>query len=143
MSIFFIYFAGHQNFHQNFEISHQDTKAQSYIKGFIKKNPWCLCALVAIFIWVNAYQIAVFSFPCMVPVAFNKRIFYNFKALNGKTFPFFAVPFFLSPPFPHLKYTISPYQVDDFPIKSSTSPEPKYYRSPAQVPLVPRQKWTQ
>ena len=27
----------------------------------------------------------VFSFPCMVPIALNKRIFDNFKALNGIT----------------------------------------------------------
>jgi hypothetical protein len=44
--LFIDYFACH-------EISHQDTKTQSYTKGFFKVNPWCLCALVAIIFIVS------------------------------------------------------------------------------------------
>jgi hypothetical protein len=106
----------------NFEISHQDTKTQSYIKGLIKKNPWCLCALVAIFKWVKTYHIAIFSFPCMAPAACNKRIFYNPKALNDNTFPFFDVPWYLNPPFPKSKYTISHIQMKNFPTKVERLP---------------------
>ena len=91
---------------------------------------------------LKTYRKAVFSFPCIVPIALNKRIFYNFKALNGNTFPFYIVSLFLNPQFPLPERTISPYQVDNFPIQRSTCPSPKYYRSSAQVPLVPRQKWT-
>jgi hypothetical protein len=75
----------------------------------------------------------------MVPIDCHKKIFYNLKPLNDITFPFFAVSSYLNPPFPHPKYTISPYQVDDFPHQSGTFPHPKHYRSPSQVHHVPRQ----
>jgi hypothetical protein len=76
----------------------------------------------------------------MVPIAFNKRRFYNLKALNDNTFPFYIVSLFLNPQFPPPERTISPSQTDDFPHQSGTFPEPKYYRSPAQVHHVPQQK---
>jgi hypothetical protein len=92
-------------------------KTQSYIKGFIKKNPWCPCVLVAMFIRVKACQKAVFSFPCMVPIDCHKRIFYNPKALNDITFPFFDVPCCLNPFFLKPKYNISHTQIKNFPTK--------------------------
>jgi hypothetical protein len=62
-------------------------------------------------------QQAVFSFPCMVPIDCHKRIFYNLKPLNDITFPFFAVPCYLNPPFPNSKYNISHIQMKYFPTK--------------------------
>jgi hypothetical protein len=69
----------------------------------------------------------------MVPIAWNKRRFYNFRALNVNTFPAKVAFFFFNPQFPLPKYTISPSQMKNFPTQSGTFPKPKLYRSPSQI----------
>jgi hypothetical protein len=110
------------------------------------KTPYSYC--------LKTCQIAVFSFPCIVPVAWHKRIFYNFKALNGNTFPFFAVPCYLNPQFPKPKYNISHIQMKNFPTKAEHLPnsnavaaklkrcryQTQRCRYQNQTPYVPRQK---
>jgi hypothetical protein len=83
----------------------------------------------------------------MVPVAFNKENFYNFKALNDNTFPFFAVPFYLNPQFPKPKCNISHIQMKNFPTKVEHLPNSnaavtnlKRCRYQTQTHHVPRQK---
>jgi hypothetical protein len=66
---------------------------------------------------LKTYRKAVFSFPCIVPIACHKRIFYNLKALNDITFPFFDVPCYLNPSCPKPKYNISRIQMKNFPTK--------------------------
>ena len=66
---------------------------------------------------LKTYRKAVFSFPCMVPIDCHKRIFYNLKALNDITFPFFDVPCYLNPSCPKPKYNISRIQMKNFPTK--------------------------
>jgi hypothetical protein len=46
-----------------------------------------------------------------VPIACNKRRFYNLRALNVNTFPFEIAIFFLKPHFPEPKHTIFPTQM--------------------------------
>ena len=66
---------------------------------------------------MKTYPIAVFSFPCMVPIDCHKRIFYKLKALNDIAFPFFDIPCYLNPSCLKPKYNISHIQMKNFPTK--------------------------
>jgi hypothetical protein len=74
-----------------------------------------------------------------VPIACNKRRFYNLRALNVNSFPFEIAIFFLKPHFPEPKYTIFPTQMSNFPHQSGIFPEPKRCRSSSQIHWLPGQ----